>query len=291
MAFWINITYAAGTFGATVSTLDIFSNYDSYTTAVATGVAKATLVGGYALSVPDGTTSVRVKGTGVCASIYQDITVGGAPTAPTPTPAAPTPTPAAPTPTPEAPTPTPAAPTPTPAAPTPTPAAPTPTPAAPTPTPASYFYYSAEYCGTATPLVVRFTVDQVAFNVFETATAYVCVRLLDVTFGPSFDMDLGDGSTYVGNNCSACPSPPPTPTAAPPTAPEFENWDYEPCTGPSAYGGPVFTFQQGVGLGTPGCKEYAGVTYSLYGGSIGGYPGTPSYTVFYPSDVSCGFCL
>ena len=173
MAFWINITYAAGTFGATVSTLDIFSNYDSYATAVESGIAKATLVSGYSLSVPDGTTVVRVKGTGTCAAIYQDISVTGAPTpAPTPTPAAPTPTPAAPTPTPAAPTPTPAAPPPVSSldwdcidgvctnvgaglgiyademectpycfgiGPTPTPAAPTPTPAAPTPAPTPSF--------------------------------------------------------------------------------------------------------------------------------------------------------
>jgi hypothetical protein len=125
MAFWINITYAAGTFGATVSTLDIFSNYDSYATAVETGIAKATLVSGYALSVPDGTTVVRIKGTGTCVSVYQDISVTGAPT---PAPAAPTPAPAAPTPAPAAPTPAPAAPTPAPAAPTPTPEAPTPAP-------------------------------------------------------------------------------------------------------------------------------------------------------------------
>ena len=280
MAFWINITYAAGTFGATVSTLDIFSNYDSYTTAVATG---ATLVSGYALSVPDGTTSVRVKGTGVCASIYQDITVGGAPTAPTPTPAAPTPTPAAPTPTPAAPTPTPEAPTPTPAAPTPTPEA---TPTAPPPTPE--FFYVAEYCGSAATAVVRFSVDQVTNSVFEVSSG-VCVRLTEFTFGPTYDIDLGDGSSYVGTTCGSCPAPPTAPP--PPTSTEFENWDYEPCSGINAYTGPVFTFQQGVGGGTPGCKEYAGVYYSLYGGSIGGYSGTPTYTVFYPSDVSCGVCL
>ena len=140
MAFWVNITYAAGTFGATVSTLDIFSNYDSYATAVETGIAKATLVSGYALSVPDGTTVVRIKGTGTCVSVYQDISVTGAPTpAPTPAPAAPTPAPAAPTPAPAAPTPTPEAPTPAPAAPTPTPEAPTPAPAAPTPAPTPSF--------------------------------------------------------------------------------------------------------------------------------------------------------
>lgn len=278
MAFWINITYAAGTFGATVSTLDIFSNYDSYATAVASGIAKATLVSGYALSVPDGTTVVRVKGTGVCASVYQDISVTGAPTP------APTPTPAAPTPTPAAPTPTPAAPTPTPAAPTPTPAAPTPTPAAPTPVAASYEYWSAEYCGSATPLVVRFSVDQVVNSVFETPTPYTCVRLLSLTFGPSFDMDLGDGSTYVGNSCTFCPSPP-----APPTSGiVYENWDYEPCTGVNAYSGAQLTYT-GVAGSSPGCISYNGEVWSQVG--IGAYNGSANYPTFSGTFVTCGACL
>jgi hypothetical protein len=117
------------------------------------------------------------------------------------------------------------------------------------------------------------------------------VYLTGVTFGPEYDIDLGDGTSYVGTDCSSCPAPPTPPTPTPTPGGELENWDYEPCTGGGAYSGPVFTFQQTVGLGTPGCKEYAGVYYSVYGGSIGGYPGTPTYTVFYPADVSCGFCL
>ena len=88
-------------------------------------------------------------------------------------------------------------------------------------------------------------------------------------------------------------TPATTTTAAPTTtaSPELENWDYEPCSGPNAYTGATFTFQQTVGGGTPGCKEYAGVTYSVSGASLGGYTGTPNYTVFYPSTVPCGQCL
>jgi len=289
MAFWVNITYAAGTIGATVTTLDIYSNYDSYTTAIATGIAKATLVGGYSLSVPDGTTSVRVKGTGTCAAIYQDIAVGGAPTptpapSPAPTPAAPTPaapTPAAPTPA--APTPA-AGPTPVPPTPeAPTPAAPT--PAAPTPAAPSYFYYSAEYCGgsPAGSYVARFTVDQVANTVFETGTPYVCVYLTGVTFGPSFDIDLGDGSTYVGSSCSSCPSPPPTPAA--PVV--YEYWDYEPCTGPNAYTGAQYTYE-GIAGSSPGCISQYGEVWSVVG--LGAYPGPANYTLFSGAFVSCGSC-
>ena len=261
MAFWVNITYAAGTFGATVSTLDIFSNYDSYATAVASGVAKATLVSGYALSVPDGTTSVRVKGTGTCASVYQDISVTGAPTP---------------------------APTPAPAAPTPAPAAPTPAPAAPTPAAPSYFYYSGEYCFSATPVVLRFTVDQVAFSTFETATPGVCVRITEATFGPSFDIDLGDGSTYVGMNCTSCPPPPPTPSAPPPVV--YEYWDYEPCTGAGAYTGAQYTYQAVAGS-SPGCVSYSGDIWSVVG--LGAYPGPANYTLFNPATigVNCGSCL
>jgi hypothetical protein len=164
------------------------------------------------------------------------------------------------------------------------------TTAAPTTTAGpTYFYYTANYCassGGGYAGVVRFTVDQVAGSVFQ-VSPYVCVVLTGLASGPSFAINGGDGSSYVGTNCSSCPAAPTT-TGAPP---ELENWDYEPCNGPSAYSGPVFTLQQTVGGATPLCKEYAGVTYSVYGGSIGGYTGTPAYTVFYPSDINCGTCL
>ncbi len=243
---------------------------------------------------------------------------------PTPTPAAPTPTPAAPPPVstldwdcvsntctnvgtglgiyadyaecisygcegtpPAAPTPTPVAPTPTPAAPTPTPAAPTPTPAAPPPTP-SYFYFNAEYCGTAISAgVVRFTVDQVVNSVFETATQYVCVRLTEITFGPSFDIDLSDGSSYVGNSCSSCPAPPPA--APPPTSATYEYYDYEPCEGGGAYSGAVYSLEVIAGSGSPGCWNYNGTIYSVTG--IGGYAAPANYALFPGgSGASCGLC-
>ena len=246
------------------------------------------------------------------------------PAAPTPTPAAPTPTPEAPTPTPAAPPPVstldwdcvlntctnvgtglgiyadyaecisygcegtpPAAPTPTPAAPTPTPAAPTPTPAAPPPTP-SYFYFNAEYCGTAISAgVVRFTVDQVVNSVFETATQYVCVRLTEITFGPSFDIDLSDGSSYVGNSCSSCPAPPPA--APPPTSATYEYYDYEPCEGGGAYSGAVYSLEVIAGSGSPGCWNYNGTIYSVTG--IGGYTAPANYALFPGGSVaSCGLC-
>lgn len=298
MAFWINITYAAGTFGATVSTLDIFSNYDGYTTAVATGVAKATLVSGYALSVPDGTTTVRVKGTGICVGSYQDIAVTGAPT-PTPVP---TPTPApAPTPTPAAPTPTPAAPTPT-----PTPAAPTPTPAAPTPAspnyPATTFGYS--------------TVDgDSACTNYETVvhvTKYPegpienGVRIWNNSNGTGVPDDgwYSRGGDYFYSTSGVlasqtmCYTPPPptvpTPTpAAPPTptpAVSFEYYDYEPCTGGGAYSGAVYSLEVIQGA-SPACIFYGGVTYSKTSGIP--YTGGANYPLF-PfgySEVGCGACL
>ncbi len=170
--------------------------------------------------------------------------------------------------------------------PSPTPAAPSPTPAPPPST--SYFYYSGEYCNSATPVVMRFTVDQSLNSVFETATAYVCVRITGATFGPAFDIDLGDGSSYVGTNCSACPSPPPT--APPPTPTVYEYYDYEPCTGGSAYSGAVYSVEVVAGSGSPGCLSYDGTIYSVTG--LGGYSAPANYTLLTGySSANCGACL
>ena len=121
------------------------------------------------------------------------------------------------------------------------------------------------------------------FSVFETPTPYVCVVLTEITFGPSFDIDLGDGSTYVGTSCTYCPGPP---TPPPPPA-TYEYWDYEPCTGPTAYTGPQYTLQVISGY-TPPCISYGGVVYSQYG--IGGYSGPANYTLFSGTEVLCGSC-
>jgi hypothetical protein len=134
-------------------------------------------------------------------------------------------------------------------------------------------------------VVLRFTVDQVANSVFETATAYVCVRITDVTFGPSYDIDLGDGSTYVGTSCSSCPAPP-TP---PPPPPVYEYFDYEPCTGFAAYSGAQYTLEAIAGS-TPGCVAFSGEIWSQVG--LGAYSGPNNYPLFTPSmtGVNCGSC-
>jgi hypothetical protein len=145
------------------------------------------------------------------------VTPGCTPTS-TPIPPSPSPTPN-PTPTPS-PTTTPG-PTPTatipPATPGPTPTAtippPTPTPS-PTVTPIqSYQYYTAEYCSGGSAGIVRCNVDQVLNSVFDLGS-YVCIRLTGFASGPAYNIDLGDGESYIGNNCSLCPTPPPPPTYA-----------------------------------------------------------------------------
>ncbi len=168
---------------------------------------------------------------------------------------------------------------------TPPPPPPPPTPPPPTPPPPSYFYYSAEYCGgsPAGSYVVRFTVDQSINSVFDLGS-YVCVRLLSATFGPSYDIDSGDGSNFVGTNCTSCPAPPPPPP--PPVT--YEYFDYEPCTGGGAYTGAVYSLEVIAGS-TPGCWSYNGTTYSIIG--IGGYTAPANYALFPGgSEVSCTGC-
>lgn len=268
MAFWVNITYAAGTFGATVSTLDIFSNYDSYATAVATGVAKASLVSGYALSVPDGTTTVRVKGTGTCVGSYQDIVVSGAPS-PTPAPAAPTPTPAAPTPTPAAPTP---------AAPTPTPAAPTPTPAAPPPTP-SLTSFTLGYSSSDGDIACTNYETNVHVTKYAASALGNGVTIWNNSDGTGVPTDgyyarggdywystsgvLGSETVcYGGSPTPAAPTPTPTPTPTPAAA--YDYYDYERCENPNAYGGAIYSIPILQGNGAPPTIIVDGACHSLF---------------------------
>jgi hypothetical protein len=107
--------------------------------------------------------------------------------------------------------------------------------------------------------------------------------LTGTTFGPSYDIDLGDGSSFVGTNCTSCPSPPTTTSA-----PTYVYYDYEPCTGGSAYTGPVYSLEVIEGY-TPGCYTYNGQLYSQYG--LGGYYGPANYALFPGgSETSCAGC-
>ena len=61
--------------GADAGPFDLYSDTDGYLTPFATGILKATLLGGYTSSaVPDGTTSIRIVSTGTCTNfIYVSV--------------------------------------------------------------------------------------------------------------------------------------------------------------------------------------------------------------------------
>jgi hypothetical protein len=146
--------------------------------------------------------------------------------------------------------------TPTPT-PTPTPTnTPTPTPTnTPTPTPTttspSYQYYTAVYCSGGNAGTVRVTVDQVLNSVFDLGN-YVCIRLTGFTFGPTYDIDLGDGETYLGTNCNLCPTPPPGPTYVSIPALEYAyNTSNAPNTGVCCQGSVLYTDGSGNFVFTP----------------------------------------
>lgn len=65
------------TAGLDAGPFDLYSNIDGYFATFETGVSKSALLAGYTSTlVPDFTTIVRVKSTGVCTN-YIDITIGG----------------------------------------------------------------------------------------------------------------------------------------------------------------------------------------------------------------------
>jgi hypothetical protein len=63
------------TAGTDTGPFDLYSNLDGYVSAFETGVSKAALVAGYSSAlVPNGTSTIRIKSTGVCVN-YIDVTV------------------------------------------------------------------------------------------------------------------------------------------------------------------------------------------------------------------------
>ena len=63
------------TAGADSGPFDLYSNLDGYVSAFETGVSKAALLAGYSSAlVPNGTSTIRIKSTGVCTN-YIDVTV------------------------------------------------------------------------------------------------------------------------------------------------------------------------------------------------------------------------
>ena len=69
----MNILLTLTTAGTDTGPFSLFSNVDGYVTAFETGVSKATLLAGYLTTVaPVGTTTVRIKSTGLCTN-YIDV--------------------------------------------------------------------------------------------------------------------------------------------------------------------------------------------------------------------------
>ena len=70
MFVFITLTSA----GADAGPFNLYSNADGYVSAFATNVPKATLLAGYAATVPAGTTTVRIMSAGVCTN-YIDVAI------------------------------------------------------------------------------------------------------------------------------------------------------------------------------------------------------------------------
>ena len=71
MYVFITLTSA----GVDAGPFNLYSNVDGFVSAFDTGVSKATLLAGYSVIAPAGTTTVRIISTGVCTN-YIDVVVG-----------------------------------------------------------------------------------------------------------------------------------------------------------------------------------------------------------------------
>lgn len=70
MYVFITLTSA----GVDAGPFNLYSNVDGFVSAFATGVSKATLLAGYSVIAPAGTTTVRIISNGVCTN-YIDVIV------------------------------------------------------------------------------------------------------------------------------------------------------------------------------------------------------------------------
>jgi hypothetical protein len=78
------------TAGTDSGPFNLYSDADGYVTAFATSISKSALLAGYTSTVvPNGSTIIRIKSTGVCTN-YIDVTLGGITTTTTTTAAGPT---------------------------------------------------------------------------------------------------------------------------------------------------------------------------------------------------------
>jgi hypothetical protein len=147
----------------------------------------------------------------------------------------------------------------------------------------TFFYFTADFCTGGSAGVARCTIDQVENSVFETAIFGVCVTLTGFTFGPAFDIDLGNGETYLGVNCSACPTPPPPPDYVPIPAGQYPyNTSNAANTGVCCIGYLLYVNESGEFVTTP-TTGYTLVEYFYVDDNGGDYFETA--TVMYANDL------
>ena len=138
-----------------------------------------------------------------------------------------------------------------------------------TPTPTiTAFYYIMDLCSGGGTVIGRSLTEQALGATFE-YSQYVCARITDTTSAQFYSVDI-DASTYVGNSCGACPTPPPSP--APPTYTQFND-----CNGSNWYI-----------LGDYSSGTHTSVDVP-YGCLLAGFTTTfPSGTEFY--NIAVGIC-
>ena len=80
----MQVTISATSIGGNAGPFDIYQNFDTYTTPVATGVSRASILAGYVVTINDATTTVRLTSSGTCTNSTDISVVSPSPT-PTPT--------------------------------------------------------------------------------------------------------------------------------------------------------------------------------------------------------------
>lgn len=175
MVVRVNLT----TIGTSAGPFNIYQNQDGYATALATGIARATLLSPsyYDVNnVNNASTTLRVTSTGGCTnSVFIDITGGGGTTTTTTTSGGGGTT-----------------------------------TTTTTPSPQSYFYYNATPCGGGTTIVVKSLINHIFGTVGYDSVGGVCYTLDSYAGGPPSSIDVTE--TVVDCQAPACLGIPPTTT-------------------------------------------------------------------------------
>ena len=76
----MQVTISATSIGGNAGPFDIYQNFDTYTTPVATGVSRASILAGYVATINDATTTVRLTSSGTCTNSTDISVISPSPT-------------------------------------------------------------------------------------------------------------------------------------------------------------------------------------------------------------------